>query len=686
MTASENQVARLELKIGTRTVTLETGRIARQANAAVLVREADNVVLVTVVGAKEPRPGADFFPLTVEYREHTAAAGRIPGNRQRREGRISDNEVLTCRLIDRSLRPLFPDGYKAEVQVQASVFSAGPGGDPASLALLGACAALHLSDIPFDGPVIGTRSVLYRGRTVLLPVQAEVDEATADLIVSVGPNGIVMAEGEADELELDSFLDHLLATIDGLDKPRAQLAAWRDSAGKPKREWQPETTPEEWFEELTASVGAELVEALAIGGKAERHATLDAVHERYLESLGQDSDERHAAVPALFRKLVKQKMRRRVVDDGLRLDGRGREDVRPITGETGLLPRAHGSALFTRGETQALVTCTLGSEGDQQTVDTLAGPTKERFLLHYNFPPYSVGETRPLRGPGRREIGHGNLACRAVRSLVPAFERFPYTLRIESEITESNGSSSMATVCGACLALMDAGVPIERPVAGVAMGLIAEAEKVAILTDILGDEDHLGDMDFKVTGTSEGITALQLDNKIGGLTSEVLTDALHQARRAIDHVLGRMAEVLERPRDQISDHAPRVHTLRIQPHFISALIGPKGTTIRGIQEETGANVSVDDTGLVCIYAKEGPPAQKALDAVRQIAGEVQVGTTYQATVSDAKDFGVFVRIYDSAEGLVHISKLGTRRPRQGETLDVRVLGVDRRGKIELELA
>ncbi|MFQ5503852.1 MAG: polyribonucleotide nucleotidyltransferase [Planctomycetota bacterium] len=567
----------LDLKIGTRKVSLETGRIARQANAAILVREDQNVVLVTAVGARESRPGASFFPLTVEYREHMAAGGRIPGSRQRREGRISDREILACRLIDRSLRPLFPADYTREVQVQANVFSATQGSDLVSLALIGACAALHLSDIPFRGPVLGSRSVIYRDRTVLLPVRAECEEATADLFVSVGPEGLVMAEGEAQEIPEEELLDHLVASQEALDRARVDLDAWRNEAGKQKMDFAGQAFEESWREQLEEHCGAALEASLRVSGKVERATALDEVLSDHTMSLEETaaSDEQKLAAPSIFRALLKERMRQAVVTQGERLDGRGTADIRPIWGEHGWLPRPHGSALFSRGETQALVTCTLGSERDMLPVETVQGPESERFILHYNFPPYSVGETRPLRGPGRREIGHGNLACRALERVLPDFEEFPYTIRIESEITESNGSSSMATVCGGCLALMDAGVPIRRTVAGIAMGLIKEGDEIAILSDILGDEDHLGDMDFKVAATELGVTALQLDNKIGGLTKEILARSLAQARDGIDSILGCMSEILAEPSDQLSPLAPHVQSLRIQPHLIGSLIGPR---------------------------------------------------------------------------------------------------------------
>ena len=679
----------LELEIGSRKILLETGRIARQADSAVVVREGENVVLVTVVGAKAVRPDTDFFPLTVEYREKMAASGRIPGARSRREGRIGDHEILASRIIDRSIRPLFPKGYRAEVQVLATVLSAAPSGDPVSLALIGAGAALHISELPFAGPMLGMRSVIYRDKSVVLPVLAEREEATADLICSVGPHGLVMVEGNALELSGDRLLDHLLCSVDELTKVNVKIDEWRKLCGQPKRAFVPEKIDAAFFDNLQKHCADAVSNALQITGKQERHSRLTDIRDAYLLHLSgvEDSDEAEcAAAPSLFHKLEKELMRRRVVEDGIRLDGRLLGEIRTIWGDHAWLPRAHGSAIFTRGETQALVSCTLGPAREAQPIETLFGHESRQILLHYNFPPYSVGETRPLRGPGRREIGHGNLAWRALSPTLPDFEDFAYTIRVESDIAESNGSSSMATVCGASLALMDAGVPIRRPVAGIAMGLIEEQGKIAILSDILGDEDHLGDMDFKVTGTECGITALQMDNKIGGLTREVLEKAFAQGLAGITKILECMSDILDGPKQDLAAHAPRVHSFRIQPHLIGAVVGPRGATIKGIQQKSGANVSVEDTGLVTIHAADDNALQKALDGVRQVAGELRIGQSYDATVMSVKDFGVFVRIYQSAEGLVHNDKLGGRRLGEGDSFRIKVTGVDGKGRLQLEPA
>ncbi|HHI79769.1 MAG TPA: polyribonucleotide nucleotidyltransferase [Planctomycetes bacterium] len=680
----------LEVEIGGHPIRFETGQVARQADAAVLVRDGKTSVLVTVVGTGEEREGMDFFPLTVEYREKMASAGRIPGNFLRREGRISDHEVLSSRLIDRSIRPLFPEGYRREVQVMAMVLSAHEGSDPVSLALLGTGVALHLSSIPFDGPVVGCRSVLYRGDSVLLPVLAEREEASADLMVSVGPQGIVMVEGSAEDVPEEEVLAHLLKTVERLETLQKKLASWRETVGKEKQSFSEPVLPTEWSQDIEAFCRTELIQAQQIRDKAKRKATyrdLQCAYIRHLEQKGASSEQVEAA-SLLFAKLQKKVLRSHLALTQVRMDGRKPDEIRPIWGKTSWLEGPHGSALFTRGQTQAACTCTLGTARDFQSLEGLFGREERRFLLHYNFPPFSVGEARPLRGPGRREIGHGHLAWRALSSSLPSFETFPYSIRVESDILESNGSSSMATVCGGCLSLLDAGVPLKSRVAGIAMGLIEEEGKITILSDILGDEDHLGDMDFKITGTNKGITALQMDNKLGGLQAEVLRKAIHQAREGLNHILGEMDKILpakEQPGD-VAEHAPQVKTIRIQRDLIGALIGPKGKNIQELQAKTGAQVSVNDEGLVTIYAKDGKSARAAAEAVRQCGGKVKVGQRYKGLVTGVKDFGVFVKIYDSAEGLVHKSALGEVRPQEGEELMVEVKGVDQRGKIRLVLA
>ncbi|MFO1052830.1 MAG: polyribonucleotide nucleotidyltransferase [Planctomycetota bacterium] len=662
------------------TVTLETGRIARLASSAVLVRSADNVLLATIVVGDE-REGVDFFPLTVEYREKLAAAGRIPGAFGRREGRITDHEVLVSRLIDRSIRSLFPKGFTAEVQVQVNVLSADPAADLSTLAILGACAALQLSPAPAKGPAAGLRLVRLEGGFTPFPTTATRDDAVLDFVVSAGPDGLVMVEGgarEVDEATCCAALDQAAQWIAKAQKAIGELAA---QVPVQKRA----VPPAEEARELPQDALAALRAALSETRKAARYAAVSAARQALLAQASPDDEEDWATA---FDHAKHELVREAILAEGRRLDGRGLEDVRPISGEVGLLPRAHGSALFTRGETQAIVTCTLGTAEEQLRNEGLAGTTYEPFLLHYNFPPYSVGEIRPLRGPGRREIGHGFLARRGLLPVLPRFDGFPYTIRIESEITESNGSSSMATVCGGCLALMNCGVPITRPVAGIAMGLVTDGTRIAVLTDILGDEDHLGDMDFKVVGTEVGVTALQLDNKVGGLSAEQLAQALDQARRGRLHVLLEMKKILPAPAPALAPRAPRVIRTTIMPDSVAVLIGPRGQTIKGIGAATGATVNVDDEGVVRIYAAQEETAKKALRMVGKVAGVVKRGGYYSGTVTRVENFGVFVRINEVVEGLVPRDELFEHRREPdreftpGDEVRVRVLGADARGRLE----
>jgi polyribonucleotide nucleotidyltransferase len=679
--------SRKSFTFGSRTVTLETGRIARQANAAVLVRSGDEVILVTVVAAPEGKPGQDFFPLTVEYREKFAGVGKVPGGFTRRETRITDHEILESRLLDRSVRSLFAEGYTNEVQIQATVMSSDGESDPGILAILGAGAALHLSGLPFRGPVGALRIALVRGSWVLLPSRPERELADLDFAVSVGPSGPVMVEGGARERPEEECAEAIFRVEEAVQPFLKEIEAWRHELGVQPAAFMADPPPAATRQALVAALGPRLKDALLVPGKHERHARVKALR---AELTAPFSEQPAARAGEVFDLLEYEALRALIVQDRKRLDGRAADAIRPIWGETALLPRAHGSAVFTRGETQAIVTATLGTPEDQQQVDRLSGTEKVRFLLHYNFPPYSVGEIRPLRGPGRREIGHGALARRALLPVLPPFDKFPYTIRIESEISESNGSSSMATTCGGCLALMDAGVPVTRPVAGIAMGLIQDGQDVVILSDILGDEDHLGDMDFKVCGTEQGVTAVQMDNKIGGLRRETLAQALDQACAGRAWILGEMNKVLAAPRPELSPRAPRILSLRVRPELLGAVIGPRGATIKGIQEETEARISIEDDGVVSIYAQSGDAAKKALRMVRQVAGEVEVGRYYRGTVTGTKEFGAFVKIYESAEGLVHISELAEQRVarvedvvREGQEVFVRVLGVDDHGRIKL---
>ncbi|MBL8898111.1 MAG: polyribonucleotide nucleotidyltransferase [Planctomycetes bacterium] len=679
-----------KIRLGEAEIEFETGAIARQASS-VLVRQDDTVILVTAVGAKEAKPGTDFFPLTVEYREKIAAGGRIPGSYQRRESRSTELEILSCRLVDRSVRPLFPDGFHCEVQVLATVLSADPGTDLPVLSILGACAALELSDLPFEGPAGGIRIAKIGGRFVAMPNPVERREAELDLVVSASAQGLVMVEGGAKESSEDEVVEALLFAQKVLEPFQRLCAEWRAERGAPKRALAPAPRLDAAkTAEIASRLEVPLREALAIAGKHERKGRVKALLEEVAAATTGLGEDEAPLLRSALEELHVREVRRRIVEDGVRLDGRDTTTVRPISSRAGWLPRAHGSSLFTRGETQAIVTCTLGSGDEVQKIETVFGTEERHFLLHYNFPPYSVGETRPLRGPGRREIGHGALARRALQAVLPSFEQFPYVLRIDSEISESNGSSSMATVCGGCLALMDCGVPLSAPVAGIAMGLVKEGDQLAVLSDILGDEDHLGDMDFKVCGTARGITALQMDNKLGALPREVLIAALAQARDGRAHILAEMAKTLAAPRPELPKQAPRVLSTRIRPERIGALIGPRGETIKEIQSSTGTKVSVDDTGLVCVYGTDGIAAKAALRKVREAAGDVEKGRVYAGTVTGVKDFGCFVRIYNGIEGLVHVSELAegfiehpSRVVQEGDEILVRVQGADERGKLAL---
>jgi polyribonucleotide nucleotidyltransferase len=691
---------------GAREISLETGRIGKQADGTVLIRQGDTVVLVSAVAATSPREGTDFLPLTVDYRERFSAAGRFPGGYRKREGRNSDREILSSRLIDRTIRPLFPGGFHSEIQVLATVLSYEPGTDPDVLAITGAAAALHVSNIPFQGPVAGIRVVkTAEGEWIAFPGEAESAAPLCDLVVSVGPEGLVMIEGEAHEVSEADLVEAIRLAGETAAPLHELCEKARSEAGREKRPFAPPERDAE-FASAVRRVAEKLMEdALRIHGKKERAAAVDSAREAALAILreaappeaGADLPERYREDPALLardadselHRLESEILRRNIVEKGLRADGRGPADIRPICCEAGILPRVHGSALFTRGETQALVVMTLGTGRDEQEVETLAGTDRERFQLYYSFPPYSVGEVRPLRGPGRREIGHGNLARRALQAVLPTPEAFPYTIKVESEITESNGSSSMASVCGGCLALMDGGIPIHRPVAGIAMGLIQENGQAVVLSDILGLEDHLGDMDFKVAGTETGVTAVQLDNKVGSLSFELLERALAQARQGRLHILGEMSKALARPRPDLAPLAPRIAIMKIRPHRIRDLIGPGGRTIQDLQADTGTKVDVSDDGTVRIYASDAGALPHARRRIHDLTGEPEVGKIYRGTVTGVKEFGCFVRLFQGIEGLVHASELAEGFIRdvsqvavEGEPMVVMVLGVDQ-GRIQL---
>jgi polyribonucleotide nucleotidyltransferase len=679
---------------GDQTVTLETGEIARQCSA-VIVSMGDTQVLATVVGAKHAMEGRDFFPMTVDYQEKGYAAGQIPGNFFRREGRPSEAETLLCRLIDRPLRPLFPKGFKNEVQVILTVISYDPQINPDIPALIGASAAMSISGLPFSGPVAAARVGYIDGNYVLNPTTEQMETSQLDLVVSGTENAVLMVESEAKELAEDVMLG---SVVFGHEQQQVAINAIKELAAEvntPAMEW---TAPEENTALLDA-VAKEGSEAIAaaykVADKQDRYTLLSKVREEIVDKVSDDEAEdgfSKDAVKGAVGKLEKKTVRSRILAGESRIDGRDTSTVRPITIRTGVLPRAHGSALFTRGETQALVVTTLGTERDAQLIDTLAGNYKGQFMLHYNFPPYCVGETGRVGGTKRREVGHGKLAKRGVSAVMPNTEDFPYTIRIVSEITESNGSSSMASVCGSSLSMMDAGVPISAAVAGVAMGLIKEGDDYAVLTDILGDEDHLGDMDFKVAGTAQGITALQMDIKIQGITKEIMEKALAQANEGRMHILGEMQQAIEAPREDVSEFAPRYITMKINPDKIRDVIGKGGTTIRSIQEETGANIDIDDTGTIKIASVDLDAGNEAKRRIEQITADVEVGTIYDGKVAKLMDFGAFVTILPGKDGLVHISQICEERVQnvsdklsEGDVVKVKVLEVDKQGRIRLSM-
>ena len=685
-------VYRKEIEWGGRTLVLETGKIARQADGAVLATYGETVVLCTAVGQRTPKPGIDFFPLTVNYQEKTFAAGKIPGGFFKREGRPSEKETLTSRLIDRPIRPLFAKGYKNETQVICTVLSHDLENDPDIVAMVGASAALTISGLPFLGPIGGARVGYINGDYVLNPQLDEMSNSSLDLVVAGTQEGVLMVESEASELSEEVMLG---AVAYGHKSMQAVIDAIIDLAEMCAKEpWDvPEPAPEveALREQLAASVSDDLREAYKIVKKQDRVEAVAAAKAKAVEFLDEDEPAANA-VSGILKGLESDIVRGNILDTGVRIDGRDTKTVRPIVSEVKVLGRAHGSALFTRGETQALVVVTLGTGSDEQIVDALEGEYREHFMLHYNFPPYSVGEASFLRSPGRREIGHGKLAWRAVHPLLPSKEDFPYTVRIVSEITESNGSSSMATVCGTSLALMDAGVPLTRPVAGIAMGLIKEDDRFAVLSDILGDEDHLGDMDFKVAGTEEGITSLQMDIKITSITEEIMQVALGQARDGRLHILGEMAKALGTARNEVNQNAPRITVISIPKDKIREVIGTGGKVIREICETTGAKVDIEDDGTIKVAAVDAEASQAAIDWIKSIVAEPEVGVIYTGKVVKLMDFGAFVNFLGSKDGLVHISELKPERVgkvsdvvKLGDQVKVKVLGFDDRGKVKLSM-
>jgi polyribonucleotide nucleotidyltransferase len=688
-------IAKQTFSYGAHTVTLETGRLARQADGAVLVTMSDTVVLVTAVARKQAVAGRDFFPLTVNYQEKTYAAGRIPGGFFKREGRPSEKEVLTSRLIDRPIRPLFPDGFYNEVQVVATVLSLDPDVDSDIPSLLGASAALTIAGVPFKGPVGAARVGYVDGQYVLNPTGKQLkEESQLDLVVAGTREGVLMVESEAKCLPEDTMLGAVLFGHQQMQVAIGAIEKLAAEAGKPKWDWTPPAANNALKQAVAAAATAGMTEAYAIVEKQARQSRIGEVKAATRAALCDGETPRFSAEEVddeLFW-LEYRLVRERILDGKPRIDGRDTRTVRPIRVEVGVLPRTHGSALFTRGETQALVTTTLGTGRDAQIIDALSGERREPFMLHYNFPPFSTGETGILGSPKRREIGHGNLAKRGVMAVMPNLETFPYVLRVVSEILESNGSSSMASVCGTSLALMDAGVPIAAPCAGVAMGLVKDGERFAVLTDILGDEDHLGDMDFKVAGPAQGITALQMDIKITSITPEIMKVALEQARDGRLHILGEMNKVLDKPRAEMSEWAPTIITIKIDPEKIRDVIGKGGAVIRQITEETGTNIDIENDGTVKIASVNSAAGREAERRIKMITSDVEVGTIYEGRVARLMDFGAFVTILPGRDGLVHISQISDERVervsdklKEGDVVRVKVLEVDRQGRIRLSM-
>jgi polyribonucleotide nucleotidyltransferase len=679
---------------GAHEVTLETGEIARQAGGAVFVSMADTVVMVTVVGSRTADPGRGFFPLTVDYQEKTYAAGKIPGGFFKREGRPNEKETLTCRLIDRPIRPLFPKGFMNEVQVVANVVSSNPEVDADILALLGTSAALAISGIPFNGPIGAARVGYVDGDYVLNPTASQLVESDLNLVVAGTKNAVLMVESEANCLSESVMLGSVVFGHEQMQNAIQAIEEFAAETQVENWEWQAPETDETLLQKVAAQGEAAITQAYAIADKMERQNKLGGIRDDIVAALVSDADDSPAEgdVRTAIGKLEKSLVRGRIIAGEPRIDGRDTATVRPIIIRTGVLPRTHGSALFTRGETQALVVTTLGTGRDAQLIDAIEGTYKENFMMHYNFPPSSVGETGRVGTPKRREIGHGRLAKRGVLAVMPNLDDFPYVIRVVSEITESNGSSSMASVCGASLALMDAGVPLKAPVAGIAMGLIKEGDDFAVLSDILGDEDHLGDMDFKVAGSTEGITALQMDIKIDGITTEIMQKALDQAKDGRIHILGEMAKVLTEGRAEMSEYAPRLITFKINPEKIRDVIGKGGATIRSITEETGATIEVDDDGMVKIASVEKAAGEEARRRVEQVTADVEVGVIYEGKVAKIMDFGAFVNILPGKDGLVHISQISDERVEnvsdklsEGDVVKVKVLEIDRQGRIRLSM-
>ena len=690
-----NQVIRESVMLNGRPLTLETGRLAKQAHGAVLVTYGDSVVLVTAVSSQEERPGIDFFPLTCDYIEKTFAAGKIPGGFFKREGRQRDEEILTSRLMDRPCRPLFPEGYKNDTQVIATVLSVDKENPTDVMALIGAGAALHISDIPWNGPIVGIRVARIEGELIANPTFEQIAKSDLDIIVAASKDAIVMVEGGAAEIGEGDLIDALMFAQQAAQPILNLIEQIRAAVGKPKRKFEAKVLPAALKDAVAKVVDDDLRKASQIRAKHERYDAYGLAKKKMTEALKTQLGE---AAYAANEKLLKAEVEERkyhVVRDLMlatmtRIDGRDSKTIRPIACEVGVLPRVHGAALFQRGETQAIVTATLGTSSDEQKIDALIGERWKAFMLHYNFPPFSTGETKPMRGPGRREIGHGNLAERALMRVLPDPDTFPYTIRVVSETLESNGSSSMAAVCGGTLSLMDAGVPIKAPVAGIAMGLVKEGDRMMILSDILGDEDHLGDMDFKVCGTSRGVTAIQMDIKVDGLSREILETALRQAKEGRLFILDKMLATLSAPRPELNKWAPRITTIKVKPDQIRLVIGPGGKTIKGIVDQTGVAIDVEDDGTVNIASADSEAVKRALAIIKGLTAEPETGAIYKGTVKRLTDFGAFVEILPGTDGLLHVSEFAherVERPedilKEGDEVEVKVLEVGRDGKIRL---
>lgn len=680
----------LQLEFAKRTFTISTGLMAKQANGAVTVQYGETVVLVTAVCEAKPREGVDFFPLTVNYLEKSYAAGRIPGGFYKREGRPTEKEVLTSRLIDRPLRPLFPSGFRNEVQIIAMVLSADLENDPDILSIIGASASLIISDIPFMQPVAAVRIGLINDELVINPTNKELDKSRLNLVVAGTRDAVVMVEGQASEISEETMKEaisfahrSMLPLIDLQEELQRQVP-------KQKIEVPPEILDEELASQIRGAFQEKIKKAILIPGKMDRQRGLNQIHDEAISTFGQEDENREKQINAILESLEKEELRRLILEEGIRADGRKLDEIRPIDCRVSVLPRTHGSALFTRGETQSLAIVTLGTTEDEQRMDELEGESSKSFMLHYNFPPFSVGEVGVLRSPGRREIGHGLLAERALKAVLPTPEEFPYTIRIVSDILESNGSSSMASVCGGTLALMDAGVPIKAPVAGIAMGLVKEGDKVAILSDIIGLEDHNGDMDFKVAGTRKGITAFQMDVKIKGISEEILDRALAQAKEGRMHILDLMVQAISSPRENISSYAPRIFSIQIKSDKVGTVIGPGGKTIRGIIDQTGVKIDIEDDGKVIIASSDEASAKKAIQLIQNLVEEPEVGKIYTGKVKRIVEFGAFVEIIPGTDGLLHISQISQHRLRrvedalkEGDEIEVKVIEIDKQGKVKL---